>query len=188
MKQLRKYWRKWLRVLHRDLGYFFFSATVVYGLSGLALNHMNDWNPSYIVSHEEFQVDVESLGSKPDEATIKKLLISAGVDARYKKHYRASEQGIRVFVKNGSGTIDTASGRLSIEWVKRRPVFFTANKLHYNPGHLWTWFSDIFAGSLIFLAVSGLFMLKGRNGITRRGGVLTILGLIIPGFIAYLSL
>jgi len=186
--QIRRYWRKWLRVLHRDLGYFFFGATVVYGLSGLALNHMDDWNPSYLISHEEFQLDPQVLKEKSDEAGMKQLLKDAGVDARYKKHYRVNAETLRVFVKNGSGSIDTESGKLSIEWVKRRPVFFTVNKLHYNPGHLWTWFSDIFAGALIFLAVSGLFMLKGRNGITRRGGILVALGLIVPGVLAYLSL
>lgn len=186
--ELKRYWRKWLRVLHRDFGYFFFGATVIYSLSGLALNHRDDWNPSYIISHEDVVLDPQSLEGELNAESMKALLANAGVEAPYKKHYRANARSIRLFVKDGSGSINTETGKLSIEWVKRRPVFFTANKLHYNPGHLWTWFSDIFAGSLIFIAVSGLFILKGRNGITRRGGILVVLGVLIPGVIAYFSL
>jgi uncharacterized protein len=33
---------------------------------------------------------------------------------------------------------------------------------------------------LILLAIGGLFMVKGKNGITRRGALLTAAGLIIP--------
>jgi len=53
--------------------------------------------------------------------------------------------------------------------------------LHYNSiKKLWTWFADLFALSLIFLAVSGLFILRGRNGITGRGAWLTALGMGVP--------
>jgi len=52
--------------------------------------------------------------------------------------------------------------------------------LHYNPQKWWTIFSDIYAASLIILAITGLFILKGKNGITGRGAWLTILGTLIP--------
>jgi hypothetical protein len=52
--------------------------------------------------------------------------------------------------------------------------------LHYNPGNLWKWFSDIFSVALIVLGISGLFILKGKNGIKHRGAWLTIAGIIIP--------
>jgi hypothetical protein len=55
------------------------------------------------------------------------------------------------------------------------------NFLHYNkPKKLWTWFSDIFAASLILLAISGMFMIQGRKGISGRGAWLISLGLIVP--------
>ncbi len=40
--------------------------------------------------------------------------------------------------------------------------------------------ADIFAGSLIFLAISGLFMVKGKHGITKKGKWYLIIGLLIP--------
>jgi hypothetical protein len=38
-------WRKWFRIIHRDFGYLFFGVTLVYAVSGIAINHLDDWNP-----------------------------------------------------------------------------------------------------------------------------------------------
>jgi hypothetical protein len=45
---------------------------------------------------------------------------------------------------------------------------------------LWTWFSDLFAFSLILLAVSGLIMVRGKKGITGKNGLLFAAGIVIP--------
>jgi hypothetical protein len=45
---------------------------------------------------------------------------------------------------------------------------------------VWTYFSDLYAVALLFLAVSGLFVLKGKNGLAGRGKWLTAIGVIIP--------
>ena len=40
------------------------------------------------------------------------------------------------------------------------------NWLHLNRGkEAWTLFADLFAGGLVFLAISGLFTSKGRQGV-----------------------
>ncbi len=43
-----------------------------------------------------------------------------------------------------------------------------------------TWFSDFYAGSLVLISITGLFIIKGKNGIKKRGAVLTIAGSIVP--------
>ena len=45
MKKLKL--RPWLRALHRDAGYFVVGLTVIYALSGLAVNHIKDWDPNF---------------------------------------------------------------------------------------------------------------------------------------------
>ncbi|MCB9249541.1 MAG: hypothetical protein H6613_13830 [Ignavibacteriales bacterium] len=40
--------------------------------------------------------------------------------------------------------------------------------------------ADIFALSLIFLATTGLFMIKGKKGLTGRGKWFALLGILIP--------
>jgi hypothetical protein len=47
-------------------------------------------------------------------------------------------------------------------------------------GNLWIWISDAMAVFLLFVAISGLFLLKGKYGLKGRGLWLTGLGIIIP--------
>ena len=63
----------------------------------------------------------------------------------------------------------------------KRPFFFQINKIHLaQTGNLWIWISDAMAIFLLFVAVSGLFLLKGKYGLKGRGLWLTGLGIIIP--------
>ncbi|HSG48621.1 MAG TPA: PepSY-associated TM helix domain-containing protein, partial [Longimicrobiales bacterium] len=62
-----------------------------------------------------------------------------------------------------------------------RPGLRQANFLHLNEAKkLWTWMADLYAVGLLVLAVTGLFVLRGRNGITGRGAWLTAAGVVIP--------
>src|SRR5258706_11154262 len=47
---LKKRWRAWLRAIHRDLGYLAVGFTVIYALSGIAMNHIDDWDPNFHAS------------------------------------------------------------------------------------------------------------------------------------------
>ena len=99
----------------------------------------------------------------------------------YRKYYFPSADELKVFMNGGgSVVVNLSSGKLLFENLKKRPIFYEVNLLHYNPGKLWTWFSDFYCVSLMLLAISGLFILKGKNGITRRGAWLTAAGIIVP--------
>ena len=39
--------RRWCRLLHRDLSYFFAGMVLIYALSGIAMNHRDTFNPDY---------------------------------------------------------------------------------------------------------------------------------------------
>src|SRR5947209_7948027 len=39
--------RNWIRIIHRDLGNLCVGLTFVYALSGIAVNHIADWEPSF---------------------------------------------------------------------------------------------------------------------------------------------
>ena len=49
-------WRKWLRIFHRDIGYVAVALIIAYGVSGLAVNHIEDWNPSYTFAERGFDI------------------------------------------------------------------------------------------------------------------------------------
>ena len=178
--ELLKNWRKYNRAIHRDLGYLFFAMTVIYALSGIALNHINEWNPSYIITNKTVMLAPVSNPEALTKKNISDLLVACGESPKFKKYYMPSDNTLKIFVDGGTVMIDIQTGEAIVERINRRPIFHTVNFLHYNPGRWWTWVSDIFAGSLILLAFTGLFILKGKNGITRRGAVLTLLGILIP--------
>jgi len=170
-------WRKWFRVIHRDFGYLFFGVTLIYAISGIAINHLNDWNPNYVITAENIQT---SLNLNSDKEEILAMLEDNGERKNYKNHYFPSENGLKIFLKDGVVYVNLSSGKGLIEKSKRRLVFREMNYLHYNPIKYWTWFSDLYAGALIALAITGLFLVRGKKGITGRGAWLTILGFLIP--------
>ena len=172
-------WRKWNRVIHRDLGYLFFGMTIIYALSGIAINHLDDWNPNYIITTNNVEF-TDEINTEMDKTAVVSFLNKFDEGRNYKKHYFPNDNFLKVFLKNGVAVFNISGGVGTIEKTKKRPIFKEMNYLHYNPGLWWTWFSDIFAGALILIAISGLFILKGKTGITERGAWLTILGIIIP--------
>jgi hypothetical protein len=173
-------WRKWNRVIHRDLSYFFTGMTIIYAISGIALNHIQDWNPSYDIQIKEFTLDRSYTVQELDETTVIQILEDNGEKESYKKHYFPNQEQLKVFISGGSVYVNLKSGKGMIEKLKRRPILFQFNFLHYNPTRWWTWFSDIFCVALIFITITGLLIIKGKNGISGRGWWMTALGLIIP--------
>ncbi len=173
--------RKWSRILHRDIGYFFIGTTLIYALSGIALNHMHDWNPNYKVEVDRFQTDLSLTKNSDLDNNIKSLLAEVAPKTTYKKYYYPDEDVIKIFLKGGSSVmVNTNTGEGRAEFLKKRAVFYEANYLHYNPHSWWMWFSDIFAVALILFAVTSFFMVKGKKGILGRGGIYTALGFIVP--------
>ena len=175
-------WRKINRILHRDLGYFFFGMTIIYSVSGIVLNHKRSGGDASIVTRtESFQSSPVSRESV-DKDYIIGLLTSIGEDeGQFKNYFFPQSEYLTVYLKNGHVNLDLATGEGSIIKIRQRPVLYEFNFLHYNkPKKLWTWFSDIFAASLGIIAITGLFILKGKNGITRRGAYFTGAGIIVP--------
>jgi len=177
---MRFKWRKWIRDIHRDLGYIFFAITVAYALSGIALNHINDWNPNYIISIKENNFGQLPGKSAIDRDFVKKMLAEIGEEGKYKNHYFPEEGQLKIFITGGNIVVELETGFGYTEKIKRRPVFHLVNYLHYNPGKWWTVSSDIYSVALILLAITGLFMVRGPRGITRRGAWLTAAGILIP--------
>jgi len=173
---------KFLLSLHRDLGYFFAGIVIVYAISGIALNHRDSFNPNYSVDLSEFTVpaDIPLERSAVNDKAITDIVNLADNGASYSKHY-FSGQNLKVLLRGGSSiTVDTVTRKASYEKISQRIVLGSMVRLHFNPGSWWTWFSDIFAVCLVIITISGLFIAHGKHGLIGRGGILLILGLLIP--------
>lgn len=176
-----KIFRKWNRILHRDIGYFFFGMTIIYCLSGIALNHKSDWNPNYDILYKDINITDNIDKSTVTDAWVMAFLKTQHEEDHYKKYFFPDYRTLKIFIDNGSISIDMISKNGYMEKITKRPVFFQVNFLHYNPGKWWLWFSDLFCLGMIIIAITGLFIIaKSKNSLTRRGVWFIIAGLILP--------
>jgi len=175
-------WRRWFRVLHRDIGYLLFGLVLAYSVSGLAVNHVEDWNPNYSIHTSQVDLGPLPTGGGLD-AMEQFVKAAAGVgDHEVTGRRRPGENRFILFLQEGGEVdvaVDTGQGRM--KRVTTRPGLFEVNVLHLN--HLkgvWTYVADAFAVLLAFLAVSGIVLLKGRTGLMGRGKWFVLAGLVIP--------
>lgn len=166
-------------ITHRDAGYFFSSLIIIYCLSGIALNHVDDWNPDFIIEKKEIQVPAGYLTNQLTPELITALSTLAGED-KFNVYDIPSENRVKIYYDNASLLIDLQTGEGFYEKIKRRPVFYQSNVLHRNSLKGWMWVSDIFGGFLIVISITGLFVLKGKNGITGRGKWFMAAGFLLP--------
>ena len=174
--------RKWSRLIHRDVSYLFAGMILIYALSGILMNHRGDLNPHYSVSRQEFRVEADLTDkTKVDKPLVLSLLEPLGEEGNYTKHYFPKDGEMKVFLKGGSSLlVNTKTGEAVYEILERRPLLSDMVKLHYNPTKWWTIFSDVFAVCLILITITGMVMVKGSKGFWGRGGILFIIGVVIP--------
>jgi len=168
------------RVTHRDIGYLIAGLTIIYAISGIALNHKHDWNGNYIFENKPFKTGVIITKDSFDNQIAKNILKELGLESEFKASYFPSGNSATIFINGGFVQINATTGEGTVERISKRPFFYQINFLHYNPGVWWKYFSDIYCVSLILVTITGLFLVKGRNGITKRGAILTIIGIILP--------
>src|SRR5262249_39022729 len=77
--------------------------------------------------------------------------------------------------------VTPSSGRVVEEGQAPRLFLRVANWLHLNRGKkAWKYVADTYAVILLYLALSGLFMIPGRKGLVGRGAVIAALGPAVP--------
>jgi hypothetical protein len=172
--------RKLNRITHRDIGYLITGLTIIYALSGIALNHKHNWNPNYIIDQEIFTTNVRFEREILDDEGVLVFLDEFDERENFKTFYYPAGDMLTIFLVGGSIHVNVITGKGYIERLTKRPLLYQLNFLHYNPGKWWKYFSDIYCVSLILVTVTGLFIVKGRNGIARRGAILTVIGIILP--------
>ncbi|WP_298444775.1 PepSY-associated TM helix domain-containing protein [uncultured Ferrimonas sp.] len=176
-------WYRLNRQLHRDVGYLCIGFALVFAISGIAVNHMADWNPNYAVAHSQLSVTPAPWLQLSDQQINQQLLTQAQLTAPVRSSVWLSPKRYQLFLEGGSNLIlDTQNHQLAIEQIEPRPILQALNRLHLNETrNAWVYFSDMFAALLIFLALSALFMVKGKHGPKRPKSLLLIsAGVVIP--------
>ena len=95
--------RKWSRLIHRDLSFFFAGMVLIYAISGIVMNHRDTINPNFSIERKEYKIT----GKLPGKEGMKKekvltLLQPLGEEGNYTKHYFPKADIMKVFLKGGS--------------------------------------------------------------------------------------
>jgi len=166
---------RWLRIIHRDLGFLMVGVCLIYGISGILLNHMKGKDPAFKTEQKvipfEQGLDKEKLAqqwsSDSNLPTLKKII-------------PVDDDKFRITFQGGMGSYDSATGIVEYEKNTKRVLIFWINKLHYNQVKGWSMMADFFAVGLIFFAVSGLLIVRGKRGLPGTGKWFLLIGLLIP--------
>lgn len=170
---------------HRDLGYFFSSLIIIYCISGIALNHVNEWNPDFIIEKRSVSIEKRFAPTLTQEL-IQELTAQVG-ESSYKVYDAPTPNRVKIYFDNASLLVDFNEGIGIYEKVSRRPIFYESNLLHRNSIRGWKWASDVFAVMLILISITGIFVLRGKKGISGRGKWLIAAGTLPPLIVLILN-
>jgi hypothetical protein len=181
--------RRWLgrpllRALHRDAGYLAVGLTCVYALSGIAVNHVKDWDPSF----DNYERTHHLGALRGDDAAIAKAVTTRlRIVETPRDVYRSEDDQLDITFDKRSLHVTPSTGVVLEQGQEPRFFLRAANYLHLNRGKkAWMYAADAYACVLLGLALSGMFMLPGRRGLFGRGIFLVLLGAAVP--IAYVTL
>ena len=171
-------WRAWLRAIHRDIGYLAIGFTVIYAVSGIAQNHIEDWGDISYHSTTRTVAIPTIAGDVPDAIAIQRVADAAKLGAPTSS-LRAGDE---IRLGYASGAEATAIGtQVTVQSRERRAFIGLANWLHKARGKkAWKYIADAYALLLLYLACSGIFMIKGRMGLRWRGAVVIATGVAVP--------
>lgn len=179
-------WRPWLRAIHRDVGYFSIGLTFIYAASGLAVNHIADWEPNFRQISRVHQVALPLPSEEAGVAT--SVRAALGIEEPVREVFRADEGAVEVVFDQRTLRVDTRTGRIVEQGQEPRFFLRVANWLHLNRGKAaWTFIADSYAVFLLLLSVTGLWMFPGRKGLIGRAGIIALAGALVPALYVTLS-
>ena len=175
---IKKRWRAWLRSFHRDFGYLAIGFTVIYAVSGIAQNHLEDWGEVSYKSYEETIAIAPIPDATPDAQAIQLVVDKAGLGTPTSS-LRAGDE-VRLEYASGA-KVSAIGGRITVQGRSQRFFIGAANWLHRARNkHAWKYVADLYAVLLLYLAISGIFMIKGKLGFKWRGAILISIGVAVP--------
>lgn len=157
-------------------GYFVVGITLVYALSGIFLHHKMGVKTIKETIQLSAGLSVDSL----------KLAWTANSSQKPMTYLEERPEQIVFYFPGGMGEYKKSSGIANYEIYKDRPVVLFLSRLHENQIKGWGIVADIYAVVLIFLAISGLFMVPGKNGFVRRGVWWFLAGILLVVIFSFL--
>ena len=198
MKKEKKLSQK-LRSWHRDLGYLVIGITIIYSITGIILSFrdLHLFEKEYVI-----KTQIEDLGEN-HLVTFIYAFDKNGVKSSLPEHVikKSKIDKIKLLEDNDfiiKYEVSRSKDMKSITYDKdtKEAVY----SISAYPGFIkpfidahksmstdkWAWLALSYSLILLFLAISAIFMLKGKYGFKQRGIYLTGLGILIVAVFLYI--
>ena len=163
---------KYMRIIHRYLGFFLIGIMTVYALSGVVLI-FRDSDFLKIESEVEKQL-------KPNLPTNQ-----LGRELKIRDFKVAKEEGDVLFFNNGE--YNKATGEAKFIQKELPLVLNKMTKLHKAKSKDPLFYLNIFFGvSLLFFAISSFWMFMPKTHIFRKGMYFTVFGMVLTFILLFL--
>lgn len=150
--------RKWNNIIHRDLGYLCVGLTLIYAISGIAVNHIHDWNPNFKREISEYNIGMLTEEQRNSRSLPETILNRIGCESSYKDTFIPENNRLRIFIDGGVVSVNFNTGKVTKEIISERKFLKFINDLHLNKyKKVWTVLADIYAVSLSLVTITGLF-------------------------------
>lgn len=136
---------------------------------------MNGKDPAFKTRQETIKTASNLTKGELEKQWVETLRLPA-----VKKIISTDNTHLKVLYEGGIGVYNISEGTLEYEIHRKRPFVYWINKLHYNRVNGWNVMGDLFAVSLLFFAVSGIVIVRGKYGMGGRGKWYLLAGLVIP--------
>lgn len=113
---------RWLRVIHRDLGFLMVGVCLVYGISGFLLNHMDGKDPAFRTQEETLHLDK---GLSHEELSV--IWNDKGLP-ELKKIMTIDEEHTRLMLNGGVGVYNSETGTVDYELHKKNTFILKGKK------------------------------------------------------------
>lgn len=167
------------RNFHRDIAYFYVGLIIAFSFSGIFLNHRQKWHP------RRYTFDTREVAMAPiqkDSVTEQAVLAFAkanGIEDQLRR-FQANGNALRISFVNTDVDIDLETGVGKAVFYRTTPLLGQMTKLHVDTSQWWIYYSDIFGVAMLVIAITGMFIEKGKNSFRSRGWKLAIAGIIFP--------
>jgi hypothetical protein len=167
------------RNTHRDLAYFFLGLIIAFAFSGIFLNHRQQMSPRRY-TYEIKPITITPIGKDSiNDAYIEQFTLANGINDALRR-FQVNENSLRISYTTNDVEIDISTGQGKITTYKTIPILGQMTQLHVDTSKWWIYYSDAFGVAMLIIAVTGMFIEKGKNSFRSRGWKLALLGLIFP--------
>ncbi|MBL7859119.1 MAG: PepSY-associated TM helix domain-containing protein [Cyclobacteriaceae bacterium] len=167
------------RNTHRDIAYFYLGLIIAFSFSGIFLNHRQAWHPSrYTYSEQEITVAPINKADVND-AFVESFSKAQNIDDKVRR-FSVNGDNLRISYVNHDVQVDVNTGKGKLETYKTTPILGQMTKLHVDTSKWWIYYSDVFGVAMLVIAITGMFIEKGKNSFRSRGWKLALVGIIFP--------